>query len=252
MQEAQQKQWAAAKVSGFSGGKSGKCKWKQRHDRWAKRASETKTKGTHCLHCRWSLFAFTSWARCVEEIDTSCWWGSMFHSLRPLSKLGPQSRAGGWKASNNMSRIQNHCWSIGKIFGSCRNNLVARLPTAFDEHSRGNITDNALATMGGNTMLVQIVAAAMVLAMCLVDWTKPDAARDFSDPETACQTTAISAAAKTQRKANASWKKTEQALLARFGLAQTRLLNKKGQKPRPASQKQWSCYDGMRWAVAKV
>ena len=47
MQEARQKQWAPAKASGFSGGKSGKCKWRQRHDRWAERASKTRTKGTN-------------------------------------------------------------------------------------------------------------------------------------------------------------------------------------------------------------
>ena len=91
--------------------------------------------------------------------------------------------------------------------------------------------------------------------MCLVDWTKPDAARDFSDLETVCQTKqAINAnKAKTKRKATASWKKTEQALLARFGLAQTTLPNKKrGQNLTLASQKQWSCFDGTRWAAAKV
>ena len=91
------------------------------------------------------------------------------------------------------------------------------------------MTDNAFASMGGNAMHVQIVGAAMVLAMCLVDWTKPDAARGFSDLETVCQTKqAINAnKAKTKRKATASWKKTEQALLARFGLAQTTVPNKK-------------------------
>ena len=113
-----------------------------------------------------------------------------------------------------MSRIQNHSWSIGKSFGSSRNNLVAQLPLHLMSIPEA-MTDNALASMGGNTMHVQIVAAAMVLAMCLVDWTKPDAARDFSDLETVCQTKqAINAnKAKTKRKATASWKRQSKPCL---------------------------------------
>ena len=45
-----------------------------------------------------------------------------------------------------------------------------------------NLTDKELASMGGNTMHVEIVAVAMMLALALVDWTKPDASRPNACP----------------------------------------------------------------------
>ena len=247
MQEAQQKQWAAAKVSGFSGGKLGKCKWKQRHDRWAKRASKTKTKGTNACTAD-DLFLHLPRERDVWKKLTQAAGEEARSIVCDLSQsLGRNRERLDGKLPTICPGSKIIVGPLGRALAPAETILLHGFPLHLMSIPEA-MTDNALATMGGNTMHVQIVAAAMVLAMCLVDWTKPDAARDFSDPETACQPKAISAEAKTKRKANASWKKTEQA----FGLAQTRLPKKTGQKPRPASQKQWSCYDGTRWAVAKV
>ena len=46
------------------------------------------------------------------------------------------------------------------------------------------LTDQELASMGGNTMHVQIVAVAMKFALSLVDWSKPMASRPAALPST--------------------------------------------------------------------
>jgi len=254
MQEARQKQCRAAKASGFSGGKSGECKWTQRHDRWAKRASKTRTKGTHACTAD-DLFLHLPRERDVWKKLTQAA-GEEAHSLVcDLSQsLGRNRERVDGKLPTICPGSKTIVGPLGRALAPAETILLHSFPLHLMSIPEA-MTDNALASMGGNTMHVQIVAAAMVLAMCLVDWTKPDAARDFRDLETVCQTKqAINAnKAKTKRKATASWKKTEQALLARFGLAQTTLPNKKrGQNLTLASQKQWSCYDGTRWAAAKV
>ena len=50
--------------------------------------------------------------------------------------------------------------------------------------SKRKLTDKELASMGGNTMHVQIVAIAMKLALSLVDWSKPMASRPAGLPRT--------------------------------------------------------------------